>query len=465
MKRIALFLLSVLFFHLAHSQTWNSSCTPSGNMVATYRNDAFVLVLSHLQQANSRWKDSIDIPQQSIDTISNSLYAIENMAWSPLKDTILNLFGFRDFDTASTNSLEADSIHIHSAGFAGGISNNVFLKKIFVIPTAGSVLASEWAAGNYYNTSYPALNSFLSKYGIMVKVNSTIPVNYLLSFPRPVNTRVAAAKVSTMPDISYAQVQEIMVVGDGNYIKPTYQSDGIHLEYRNGCGDCPVGCTYDTRWYFKVLYNNCNVQYLGRIPIADGETAFEKVCSRGTVMANSFAIINASIKNNLPVIDWKIATDANIQKFIVERSADGKNFIGAATIAAEKRSSLSSYSWTDEQPFYNVNYYRIKALSLSGEIKYSAVVKVKVLSILQHTTFNIYPNPATTSVQLIFFKTIHDKVNVEIADMMGIVVLKKVFLIEGNTIPLSTQTLSAGIYIVKAMAGDELFKQKLVIGK
>ena len=148
MKSIALSLLFAFFSLIVRSQTWNSSCTPTGNMAATYRTDAYKLAIGRLQQINSPWKDSIDVPQVYLDSIAKALYAIENMAWTPLKDTIMNMFGFRNFDTATTYSFEIDSSHIHSVGFGGNTSSSIFVKKINVQPLGGTALATQWAAGD-----------------------------------------------------------------------------------------------------------------------------------------------------------------------------------------------------------------------------------------------------------------------------------------------------------------------------
>ncbi len=454
MKSIALFLLFVAFSLLVRSQTWNSSCTPTGNMVSTYKTDAYKLAIGRLKQINSPWKDSIDVPQLYQDSIAKALYAIENMAWTPLKDTIMNMFGFRNFDTATSYSFELDSSHIHSVGFSGNSFSSIFVKKIRVQPLGGSALAAQWSAGNYYNTSNTALNTILSRYNIAVN-------NGILSFKRALNASALAAKIAAMPDIYFAET--VPIIGDGNYIQATYENDGIHLEYRNGCGDCPSGCTYSTHWLFKVFYNSCNVQYLGRSPIVDGETAFQRVCSRGTVMAITSIDIHASIKNNLPVVDWKITADENTQKFIIERSTDGKNFMAAASIAADKNSSLSHYSWIDQHPFSNINYYRVKSIGLTGKIIYSSIVKVKMD--INSPSMVVYPNPAKDYIYLQCNKFLTGKVIIEIADASGKIALQRTVYINSNIISIATNKLPPGTYIVSVINNTDVFRQLVVLVK
>jgi hypothetical protein len=82
-----------------------------------------------------------------------------------------------------------------------------------------------------------------------------------------------------------------------------------------------------------------------------------------------------------------------MQWYEVEKSADGISFSKAASVAA-KAGITNAYNWFDFNVIKGVNYYRIKAISLNGETKYSAVVVVKLGS---NASVNIYPNPVTGS--------------------------------------------------------------------
>jgi hypothetical protein len=72
---------------------------------------------AELQNQNSTWKDSVRIDINSYcPDIPRTLYAVYNMPNSLLKDTIMNLFGFSDFNNHNVNPdhygvFEPDSSH------------------------------------------------------------------------------------------------------------------------------------------------------------------------------------------------------------------------------------------------------------------------------------------------------------------------------------------------------------------
>ena len=106
----------------------------------------------------------------------------------------------------------------------------------------------------------------------------------------------------------------------------------------------------------------------------------------------------AKNKSNMVQLMWSTATEANSEKFIIERSADGQNWnaIGE-TPAANFSSTIINYSFTDEFPFANKNYYRLKQIDFDQKYSFSAVLQI---SHQLNTEFNIYPNPATEFINI-----------------------------------------------------------------
>jgi hypothetical protein len=68
-----------------------------------------------------------------------------------------------------------------------------------------------------------------------------------------------------------------------------------------------------------------------------------------------------------------------MEKYEVERSTDAQMFATIGTVnAAITGNNSSYYTWFDANPHSGENYYRIKSVSKSGEIKYSEVVRVSI---------------------------------------------------------------------------------------
>jgi hypothetical protein len=379
------------------SQTYQSSCTPTDDMVAAYRHDVFRLALAHVTEIQSPYKDSVEIPAPYQDSIAKAIYAIQNMPWTPLKDTIMNMFGFRNFNP--TIQYEADSLHILN-GIARSVGQNVGgtwisyrLRTLYLNVSSSANFYNDWISGNYYNTSNTAINFLVQRYNLKVMPSSNPTGNFVITSPAPLNIIVLRGRFAAITGVQ-APGADNNYVGDGNSIIVSYDPDGIILRYRNGCGDCPAGCTYATTWTFKVSTNtNCEVQYLGRIPVADGETAFQRVCSRGIVLPLSFLSTNGSIKNNLATIDWKTTAEERLRRYEIERSEDGVQFTTVGSVQPKTNSTnIKNYSWTDNKILKGTAYYRIKSISLTGSIQFSNIIKLSSENSIPNLL--IFPNPA-----------------------------------------------------------------------
>lgn len=101
-------------------------------------------------------------------------------------------------------------------------------------------------------------------------------------------------------------------------------------------------------------------------------------------------------------VEWKVANEINIQKYEVERSTDGTNFIKLATQAATGNGGSDvTYNWIDINPVTGDNFYRVRSSGISGDIKYSSIVKVKVGK--GNPVITVYPNPVINKTMSIQF--------------------------------------------------------------
>ena len=91
-------------------------------------------------------------------------------------------------------------------------------------------------------------------------------------------------------------------------------------------------------------------------------------------------------------VTYTIKTETDMNRYEVEKSADGAQFNKVATVAALGNSSQPvNYSWFDSNPIAGNNFYRIKAIDKTGLIKYSSIVKVNIAE--GNPAITLYPNP------------------------------------------------------------------------
>jgi Ig-like domain CHU_C associated/GEVED domain/Bacterial Ig-like domain (group 2) len=86
-------------------------------------------------------------------------------------------------------------------------------------------------------------------------------------------------------------------------------------------------------------------------------------------------------------VSWKVENEINIASYVVERSSNGIAFTAIDNVLAN---GTSVYSLMDRQALSGNNFYRIKAIGIAGDIKYSRVVKV---TFEMSPAISMYPNP------------------------------------------------------------------------
>jgi len=406
MRHLFILLLLIAFSQLS-AQTYTSSCDHDLVLEKIYRADAHRLAVMHLFDTQSPYKDSIDVPQKVVDSIANALYAVYNIPGSKAKDTLVNLFGFKDFNlTVSGSQYESDSSHIQSAGYTTAFYPAYFLKKFTIVIADTAAIASSWKAGNYSITPDDTINAMVKKYGFVItRVSSAdnpkqlynVTISALVNLPALVNTLLKKPGIVECRMVNY--------VGDGNYIKTAFNNDTITLTYRAGCGDCPAGCTDEEFWVFKVY--KCNVELVKQIYPYYGGYAIQCPHLRG-VMPVTLSALAANLVKDEVVLQWTALTEINMRGYAVERSADGRQFEEIATLPARNSPGAYNYNWVDAQVQTSRVYYRVKAIDKSGEISYTNIVILSKNNMA--TGIQVYPNPVTgNKINVQFNNVTHGK--------------------------------------------------------
>ena len=80
---------------------------------------------------------------------------------------------------------------------------------------------------------------------------------------------------------------------------------------------------------------------------------------------------SANLNNNKATLNWGIASNETTDRFEVERSNDGVNFITAALVFTSDKSSAASYSFHENIVFSGKVYYRLKMYDTNQSVSYS----------------------------------------------------------------------------------------------
>jgi hypothetical protein len=140
------------------------------------------------------------------------------------------------------------------------------------------------------------------------------------------------------------------------------------------------------------------------IPASSASGRFKIIFGSATVLPVRFMTVEAVQKDKDVEVTWSVAEENGIERYEVERSADGIHFTKTAEVAAKGLNSSESYSWKDENAVPGNNYYRIRAIEISGK---SILSKIVVARIQDETIqIGVFPNPI-----------INQEINISMNDM------------------------------------------------
>ncbi len=149
------------------------------------------------------------------------------------------------------------------------------------------------------------------------------------------------------------------------------------------------------------------------------------------------------------MLRWETATEKNVQNHIVERSADGANWIVIGSKAGQLNSSISTkYLLEDRAPLAKA-YYRLRSVDVDGK-EYPSNNILLVRNNEHFGITSVYPSPTTSNVTVQFSATTEEKVTVRVMDMTGRLVMEQYTesAKDANKLLLTLNGLQSGVYSV-----------------
>lgn len=168
----------------------------------------------------------------------------------------------------------------------------------------------------------------------------------------------------------------------------------------------------------------------------------------GYSAALPITLINLSSQQNKNNIElrWATLMELNFDKFLIERSNNGKDF----TVIGEQKGNGNSntridYSYIDKSPLIGKNYYRLKALDLDASFEYSPLV---VTDFDGPKNISVYPNPSdgNTVFVLANFEN-EEEATIQVFDNLGVKVRE--LTTDGIENKIYFNSLKQGSYLLK----------------
>jgi hypothetical protein len=159
------------------------------------------------------------------------------------------------------------------------------------------------------------------------------------------------------------------------------------------------------------------------------------------------------------VLTWRVASESNLEHYLVEKSEDGIHFSFLKKIKAKNQNAATYILEDAELEAGKIYYYRLTTTEKDGRTFTSKIVVIKVI---QQNSWSIhaYPNPSSDGfIHLDLLSDKSDEVKITLFDQTGRVLSSQQFYYDGNndlSISLPTQ---AGFYLLKInYLGEEKYK-------
>lgn len=212
----------------------------------------------------------------------------------------------------------------------------------------------------------------------------------------------------------------------------------------------PVSLTDTTRYTFNVV----------NIAAAYAADRFRIVFAKTQTVVLPVTILSVSANRNSDrtvFVNWKVDNETSMRNYTVERSENGRNFEGIITTnPLANNGGRAAYSEIDRTAAMGNLFYRIKAISQSGQVQYSAIVKVSGLENQPNVT--VYPNPVKDHLVNLQINGLSGGIyQLSLVHTNGAVQVLNAITLDGNTETRSVQlpkSLAAGVYQLRMVATD-----------
>jgi hypothetical protein len=153
------------------------------------------------------------------------------------------------------------------------------------------------------------------------------------------------------------------------------------------------------------------------------------------------------------------ALEINIEKFVVEKSLNNKEFFAIAQVSAGQ----NMYAVIDGNPADGFNYYRLRIEEFGGKSSYS---NVEAVNWGKGVYLNIYPNPAQDNLILQFRSFEQTSVSYRLFSQLGVEVAKGNLSLSANEMQrqnIQVAHLPKGVYFLEIFYGENRKLEKIVV--
>jgi Secretion system C-terminal sorting domain len=170
---------------------------------------------------------------------------------------------------------------------------------------------------------------------------------------------------------------------------------------------------------------------------------------------------NAQLQSGKVQLKWITSMEENFSHFIVERSANGKDFTEIAMVFSNESSKY--YQYTDELDSKGIFYYRLKMVDMSQKSQASVIRIIKAVNELASVNIQAYPNPVVNELRITVPELWQNKeVSYVLYSADGILLKSLINKTANQTEKFNMSAFKPGMYILKVSSGDQVTVKKIM---
>lgn len=240
-----------------------------------------------------------------------------------------------------------------------------------------------------------------------------------------------------------------------------YDGEGEQVIFRGEGNEVLIeGLEEGVVYWFRVYeYNNDGVYTLYQtIDEVDNPTASDGGDLLLPVELTSFS---ATLINGEVVLDWTTASEVNNSHFLVEKGINNLKFDNIGSVIGSGNSNiLINYSFTDENIFQGVFYYRLTQVDFDGKKTSSNPISVRV-----DDQKNMISNFYVTENNISLNVEADENVEILLVDMSGRILVQNSIdnLSSNQSISIPLKGLNSGMYMISVKTANQIENKKIII--
>jgi len=161
-------------------------------------------------------------------------------------------------------------------------------------------------------------------------------------------------------------------------------------------------------------------------------------------------------------LQWRTATELNNAGFEIQKSKNGKDWQIIEFVSGQGTTNeVNEYKYQDSNPFFGLNYYRLKQIDYDGAFEYSKVIVIEYES--SGKNIQVFPNPSSSLINIQIDNPSNQSMKIKITDNIGRIIWESSLLEDNLNWTKEIEFNENGIYFITALIGNKVHSKRVVV--